>query len=133
MKGKITLITPPDFYETDAVSLLFMHVNEDDQDKISKWLFDAEIDYNINIYFYDESTNISWLLYANARSDFKFIDLDNRPTNTVNLSGYLLGKNNIYWKTEDKNLAEIFHHINQNRIINIEQFLEKVFNGKDRT
>ena len=31
MNGKITLITPPDFFENDNHSILFVHLNDTDQ------------------------------------------------------------------------------------------------------
>ncbi len=130
MQGKITLITPPDFFENDTYSVLLVHMNEVDQETVSKWLAKTNMTENINIYFYDQEIETSWLFYASARCDYKFIDIDNSNNTTALLNSYFLGKKNTYYKTSNENKAAIYNHINQNRIINIEHFLERAFNDK---
>lgn len=130
MNGKITLITPPDFFENENKSILFMHLSGDDQQSISEWLAKSDINENINFYFYDHEIDLPWLFHAVARSEYVFIDLDNLNYATTTLSGYLLGKKHVHFKTNDNSTSAICHFINQNRITNIEKFLERVFNGK---
>lgn len=130
MKGKITLITPPDIFENEGKSVLFIHLSEDDQEKVSNWLVNAEIDENINIYFYDHEIDIPWFLHAVAKADDVFIDLTELNYATKLLSGYLLGKKKVCYKTNDESTAAICHYINQNRITNIESFLERALNGQ---
>ena len=42
---------------------------------------------------------------------------------TQHMQGYIIGKQNFYYKTNDENIAAIYSHISQNRIDNIEKFL----------
>jgi len=132
MKGKITLITPPDFFENENLSILFCHLSDQDQGLVSQWLSKTDIEVNVNIYFYNNETNIEWLLYAINLCDHKFINLDNRNVITGTLTGHFLAKKNLYYKTSDTNLAQICQYLNSNRIIKIEDFLEKVFDGQNR-
>lgn len=128
MDGKITLITPPDFFENDSLSILLAYMTDEDQDFLSEWLKNNIGNKNLNIYFYNAETNIDWLLYATARCEFKFIDIDNCGENTKKILSYILGKTNVFYKTNDTNASLIYSHINQNKITNIEKFIEKVFN-----
>lgn len=127
MNGKITLVTPPDIFENELLSILLIYPNDQDQDTLSAWLKD-NLNRHINIYFYSVETNVDWLLYASSRCDYKFVDLDNCGKNTEKIISYILGKKNVFYKTNDINLALILNHINQNKITNIETFLEKVLN-----
>lgn len=129
MQGKITLITPPDLFENDSQSVLFVNLDVKDQEAVSAWLAKSELDKDINIYFYDNG-DAPWLLYALARCNYSILNLDQQNEITKVLAGYILGKKNIFYKTENENTAAICHYINQNRITNIELFLERVFNDK---
>ena len=126
MEGKITLITPPDIFENLNFSILFLHISETDQDNISKFLASRPIKENLNLYVYSSEPNVDWIFYALGKSNLIFIDLDNCNFITDKLSGYILARNNIFYKTSNENMAAIFSHINQNRITNIEQFLERI-------
>ena len=43
MEGKITLITPPDVFENESYSILFIHLSEEDQESVSRWLSTTDI------------------------------------------------------------------------------------------
>ena len=60
MPGKITLITPPDFFENSNTSVLFAHISNEEQDVISRWLADSDFANNINFYVYSGEVNVSW-------------------------------------------------------------------------
>jgi hypothetical protein len=111
---------------------MFIHLSDDDQAKVSKWLAETELTEHINIYFYDHEIEIPWLLYALSKCEYKYIDLDRLNTATDALSGHILGKNDIYYKINDENLSAIYHYINQNRISSVENFLQKALNEKIR-
>jgi len=130
MTGKITLITAPDFFENFNPSILFVNLSEKDQDTISYYLIGLDLKENYNFYVFNNEDNVAWLLYALNRCDATFIDLDNTGVVVNSLAGYIAGKSNVLYKTSDENLAAIFNHINQNRITNIVQFLERVFSDK---
>jgi hypothetical protein len=127
MNGKITLITPPDFYETGNTSILLAHLTEEEQDAISQWLGKTDLKDNINIYFYNGEPNSTWILYAANRCEYKYINMDRVNYITQALSGYILSKTNFYYQTSDNELAEVYDHINTKRVENIEQFLESIF------
>jgi hypothetical protein len=130
MDGKITLITPPDFFENESHSVLFMHLSDADQELVSEWLSKSNIKQHINVYFYDQEIALPWLFHAMGRCDYKYIDLNDANRVTSALSGYILGKKNTFYKIDDESLSAVFHYVNQDRITNIESFLEKAFDGK---
>ena len=47
--GKITLVTPPDFYENQNFSILMIGLSDSEQDKTSVWLGQSNITQDINI------------------------------------------------------------------------------------
>ena len=50
MEGKLTLITPPDIFENESYSILFVHLSDEDQEKVSQWFANSKIKDNLNIY-----------------------------------------------------------------------------------
>ena len=52
MTIKITLITPPDIFQNNQDSILFMGLTDIEQDHVSEWLASTDRVGNINIYFY---------------------------------------------------------------------------------
>ncbi len=127
MQGKILLITPPDIFENSNESILFVHLNEKEQETVSKWLSDSKLEEDINFYVYDGESNTSWFLYALALCEHKYINLDEINSATQALSGYALGKSGVHYTTSNEELAQIYSYINQNRVDNVEEFLERVF------
>jgi len=127
MANKITLVTPPDIYENSNPSILFVNLNEQDQESASKWLSQKDLKENLNFYIFSGEPNAIWLLHSLGVCEHKFIDLDNSNEISNAMHGYLLGKSGVHYKTNNENLAAIYGHINTNRVSTIEQFLEKVF------
>lgn len=126
MNGKITLITPPDFYENSNTSILFINITEQEQDTVSQWLGSSGLQQDLNLYVYDEDTNVSWFLYAASRCEYKYINLDHTNYITQALSGHILGKNGVYYLTSDVNLGAVLGHINTNKVDSIDIFLESI-------
>ena len=135
MNGKITLITPPDIWENENFSILLINIQDKDQFIISEWLKNLEFEKNLNLYFYTGEENTVWFLYALSRADYTFIDVDHNCLVSSLLLGYVLGKNNVFYKTQDSNISAVLSHINQNKVTKIENFLEEAFNKarKDET
>lgn len=131
MQGKITLITPPDIFENESKSILFMHLGEEDQEKVSKWFAESTVNEDVNIYFYDHEIDLPWLFHAMGRCDSIVLNIDEVNDITKHLAGYILGKKKSYYKVDSDSTAAIYYFINQNRITNIELFLERVFNDKN--
>lgn len=128
MTSKITLITPPDIYQNDQESVLFVDITEDEQDIVSVWLTKADL--NINIYFYQGESNIPWFLHSLSCSQYKYVNLNNMSPITSYLAGYLLSRPGVCYNTNDANVSELYSHINLNRVTDVVEFLERTFNGK---
>lgn len=129
MKSKITLITPPDFYENSNFSLLFLGLTEQQQDAASHWLGTHDSYPDSNFYYYQGEPNPTWLLYAVNRADVKFLNLDSEHAIINIMASYILSRPNVYYTTSDENLKALMSHINNLYVPNVETFLEKVFNG----
>lgn len=131
MTGKVTLITPPDIYENFNLSFLLVNLKESDQITFSEYLGKKQNLENINLYFYSGEDNPNWFFHALARSEYKYIDIDNLVGMPYFLLSYTLGKNNVFFKTQDESIAAICQYINQNRVKSIEQFLDFVFKDQN--
>ena len=131
MTNKITLITPPDFYENSNFSVLFMGLDEEQQDVVSRWLAENPVYPDTNIYFYQGEPNIPWLLYALNRSDAKFLNYNSGYAIRNLLGSYMLGKSNMFYTTSDENIKLLMSHISNSYIPNVETFLEKIFNDQN--
>jgi hypothetical protein len=127
MQGKITLITPPDIYENNNFSLLFLHLTDTEQDTLTQYLSKLQFDKPINIYLYNGESNISWVLYAQSRCEHKYINIDNANYITQSLSGYMLANSGSCYYTTNDELANVYSHINLGRVDSIENFLEGIF------
>ena len=132
MESKITLITPPDFYENGNFSILLMGLSEQDQIAASDWLGKNSVQKNINVYFYNGETDISWLLYAIARTDFKFLSYNSKHAILDLMGSYILSRPNCFYTTEDVNLKALMDHINNRFVPDVTVFLEKVFNEQEQ-
>lgn len=124
VEGKITLITPPDIFENDNTSILFVHLTDEEQTQISEWLSKSTINSDLNIYVYEGEQDMPWIFYAMANCEYKYINLNGVNNITQPLSGYMLGKSNFYWKLDNDEQASVYSHISQHRVRQIEQFLE---------
>lgn len=131
MSSKITLITPPDFYENSNFSILFLGLSDDQQDATSKWLADNPVYPNLNIYFYQGEMNTTWLFYALNRANVKFLNYDAGHAIVTLLGSYILGKPDVFYTSEDENIKALMTHINNNYVPDVETFLEKIFNDQE--
>lgn len=131
MKGKVTLITPPDIYENLNLSLLLINLNEQDQFTCSEYLGKLDNLENLNIYFYLGEPNCEWFFYSLARSQYKYIDIDQLQDIPKFLLGYILARPNVFYHTSDENIAALCQYINQNRVKSIEVFLDYIFKGSN--
>lgn len=127
MKGKITLITPPDIYENSNYSILFIGLTEQQQEKASAWLGAIEDLPDCNFYYYQGENNPEWLLYALNRSDAIFLNLDTDSAIINVMDSYILGKPGVCYTTTDENLKSLISYINNQYVPSVENFLEKVF------
>ena len=130
MAHKITLVTPPDFYENSNFSILFIGMTEKDQDDASAWLGQNERYPDCNFYYFQVENNMEWLLYALHRSDAVFLNF-NVDRAIINIMGsYILSRPNVYYTTEDDNMKALMSYVNNQYLPNITDFLEKVFNDQ---
>jgi hypothetical protein len=130
MANKITLVTPPDFYENSNFSILFIGMTDQDQDLASAWLGKNETYPDCNFYYFQGENNMEWLLYALHRSDAIFLNF-NVDRVIINIMGsYILSRPNVYYTTEDENIKALMSYVNNQYLPNITDFLEKVFNDQ---
>lgn len=132
MTSKITIITPPDYYENSNLSILFLGLSEEQQESATDWLGENNGTYpDINFYFYQGEVNAPWLLYALARADYKFLNYDSDHPMINIMASYALTRPNTYYTTKDDNLKSLMSHINNGYVSNITEFLEKVFDASN--
>jgi len=130
MANKITLVTPPDFYENSNFSILFIGMTDQDQDLASAWFGKNETYPDCNFYYFQGENNMEWLLYALHRSDAIFLNF-NVDRVIINIMGsYILSRPNVYYTTEDENIKALMSYVNNQYLPNITDFLEKVFNDQ---
>lgn len=130
MTLKITLITPPDIFQNDNESFMFVNITEQEQNESSEWLGRFDSDQHINVYFQQDEADVPWFLHALSSSKYKYINIDNISGITTWLAGYVLGKPNTYYKCSDPNVASLYSHINSCRVNSITDFFERTLSGK---
>lgn len=126
--NKITLITPPDFYENSNPSILLIGFDEKQQDETSQWLGQNDFKSNINLYYYQGEDNIEWLLYALARSDKILVNADSDSFVVDRLLSYILGRPNVWYTTQDQELRQLYNCINGHFVNTVSEFFEGTFN-----
>ena len=131
MSLTITLITPPDIFENDSPSLFLINLSEAEQDEATKWMAACKREIDLNIYFIQKEPNVVWFFHAMASSSHKYINLDNAAPMIDMLAGYVLGKPNTFYSTTDKNKQAVYGHINQNRVSEVKEFLERAIGEKE--
>jgi hypothetical protein len=127
MQGKITFISSPDFFENSNDNIMFMHLSADEQNAVGTWFKDSKLEHDLNVYVYSGEDDPQWLFYAMSICKYKYINLDNYNLITQALAGYILSKSGTYYVTSNEDYANIYSHINLNRVMKIEQFLESKF------
>lgn len=129
MAAAITLITPPDFYQNNQASIMFLDLTESEQDSVTAWLKKQD-DFSLNIYYYQGEPNIPWLLHSLSSSNYSYVNVDNMSAVTSYLIGYIVSKPNVFYSTSNSNVSDVFNFINHNRVKNAIDFLEGTINGK---
>lgn len=128
MTINITLITPPDIFQNNEKSILVLNITEKEEDEITSWLANNTGDH-LNLYYYQGETNVPWILYSLACTDYKYINLDNLTSVTSHLAGFILSKQTVFYYTSDANIAELYSYINANRVTSLTDFLD-ITSGK---
>jgi len=131
MEGSITLVTPPDIYENSNLSILFVHLSTQEQDTVSCWLKDSNLNEDINIYVYDGETDMRWFLYALNRCEYKYINIDGANDISCAILGYAMGKSGVCYQTDNENIALVYSYINANRVKSVDEFLERAFSDQN--
>jgi len=126
MKNKITLITPPDYFENSSSSILLVDINEKDQETITDWLGVNESDKDLNLYYYNGDNDAKWLLTSLSKATMVFIDIDDLSDETSLLLGYILSKPNVYYKTLNEISSNTLKYINSNRLPDVRYFLDEI-------
>lgn len=120
----ITLITPPDVFENENVSIVLMNITDEEQEQTSLWLSKKNLDTPLNLYYYQGETDVAWLLHAVAISKGVYLNCENNSDVTKWITSYILGKPNVWYRAEDENFRALMSYINQKSVNNITEFLE---------
>jgi hypothetical protein len=123
----ITLITPPDIFENENTSILLMNISDQEQEESSYWLGTHTVDKPINLYYYQGEPNMGWLFHAIAFSKGVYLNCNNDSDITKWITSYVVGKHNVWYKSDDVNLNNLLNYINQKQVKNITEFLEVHF------
>jgi hypothetical protein len=123
----ITLITPPDIFENENTSILLMNISDQEQEESSHWLATHTVDKPINLYYYQGEPNMGWLFHAIAISKGVYLNCNNDSDVTKWITSYVVGKPNVWYKSDDVNLNNLLSYINQKQVKNITEFLEVHF------
>jgi hypothetical protein len=126
MENKLTLITPPDFYENGNLGIMLISMTELQQGAVSEWLAKSTVKRDLNLYTYQGENTMEWLLYALARSDYTYINLDSDDVITNIMASYILSRPNVFFSTTNNDIKNLVNYLNNNYVDNIEQFFERV-------
>lgn len=128
MPSKVNLITPPDIIHNKNFSINLFNIDEKQKETISIFLGKQDDKREINLFYYTNDNNPNWLLNVINRKNYTFINLDNCQDITVYYTSYILSLENVFYCTQDQNKAEIYSIVNVNRVSNVQEFLDKVYN-----
>ena len=125
--SKITLITPPDFYENSNLSVLLIGFSDEQQDTASKWLGTNEFEKDLNLYYYQGEDTIEWLFYAIARADATYINADNPDPTVQQFVSYFVSRPKVLWSSDNEQRRHLLSFVSNRQVNTIEEFLEGVF------
>jgi hypothetical protein len=120
MQNSIKIITPPDLIFDQAESILIVCPSTELKKSLEEYLVNHED--AVNIYLFNNETNIKWLLITAKMSDIIIVDIDNCDENVSHFLGYLLTLPNTYYKCEHKKVE--WELINQNRFFDFPNILK---------
>ena len=66
-------------------------------------------------------------MHALSCSNYRYINLNNMSAITSYLIAYILSKQDVFYSVNDKSVAEIYSHINLNKVDSAIEFLKKVY------
>lgn len=124
---KVTLITPPDIYQNNENSILFIGITAEEQEEITNWLASYESTQTVNLYYYQGEDNATWIFHSLACASYKYINADEMNTITMHLASYMLTKPNVYYRTDNDTLGNLYAHINANKVNSVTEFLNRCF------
>jgi len=126
MTGKITLISPPDVFVNKSASIILVNITPGEQESVSNWFSEHPLGRELNIYFYNNEQNISWLVTAYNVAQYRYINIDNTVDQSGVLTSYLLSLENSYYSTSSNDTFEIFKLLNTSKVDSVIGFLDKV-------
>lgn len=120
--GNINLITPPDRLFNINLSYLLIHPSTTVKMQFQKIL--SRIDEDINVYVFEDSSDIEWLLSISQHVDSIIVDIDNSPELTKKFYSYILAAPNTYYLTTDT--ATPWKLINRHQIANLDFLIQRL-------
>lgn len=116
---KMNLITAPDTLQNENVSVLL--INPTEQDKSGFNTVAKEFNESINLYLYDGSDNVEWLIDVVKSVDHVFINLDNSK-DVIWLFGWILNFSKTFYLTTMDHMP--YNKININKVYDIQTMVE---------
>jgi hypothetical protein len=125
--GKITLVTPPDYFENSNISILLVGFSQKDQEDTSVWLKENDQTLDINFYYYQGEDTIEWLLYALARADYTYINCESDSLIIQKLLTYMVSRPGVFWSSQSEDTVKILTCLSNKQVNTIEDFLKGIF------
>lgn len=118
---KMNLITAPDTLQNELTSVLL--INPTEQDKSDFNTVAKNFTESINLYLYDGSDNVEWLIDVVKSVDHVFINLDNSK-DVIWLFGWILNFSKTFYLTTMDHMP--YNKININKVYDIKTMVEGV-------
>ena len=132
MTKKINLISPPDRLHNKNHTFNLINTTPQEQEQVSMFLAKNEVSEEVNIYVYNNESNPTWLLETVDGKNNTYINLDNTQDISVKYTSYMLSQSNVYYYSGDANSNEIYSLLNQNKVASITEFLDRIYEQRNR-
>ncbi len=118
MVNQISLVTAPDDIVQDGNRVLFINLNPEQTQLVSKCLQALENIPKLIVYVWHTEDNVDWLLDKNHKSKLILFNADNNSNDII--TGYIAAQPNAYYF----GTLGVLQHVNTNNILNLEQLTQ---------
>jgi hypothetical protein len=120
---KVTVITYPDYYHDQSFKALLINTTAEERTATSEWLLKHDI--GMTLYFYNNDSQIEWLLNVTNQVDTVYINVDNSSDLSYHYISYLVSLPNTIWNSQLLN----YSIINRGKVSNINEYMERNWLG----
>lgn len=97
MTDNIKIITAPDIIFDKSRSFLLIHPSQDLKERVEDFILD--IDGPINLYYYNQTEDVKWLLTVSNIVDIVIVDIDNCTDLTFAFLSYILSLSKTHYRS----------------------------------